>query len=70
MMLSEYLEVPGKIYKSKNILDSFCSNAQHLLRLALGGKIKRTLLGLVRIELIFFIAAPMVLCYHAMVHDF
>lgn len=30
MMLSEYLEVPGKIHKSKNILDAFCSTAQCL----------------------------------------
>jgi len=56
MMVSEYLEAPGKIYKSRNISDSHWSNAQHLLDLDSGGKIKRTLLGLVRIELIFWLS--------------
>lgn len=50
MMLSEYLEVPDKIYESKKILDSFGRNTQHVLRLVLdlGEKIKRILLGLVK----------------------
>lgn len=42
MIPSEYLDVPSKIFKSENTVDSFNNNAQCLQRLELGGKKKKT----------------------------
>lgn len=41
MIPSEYLDVPSKIFKSENTVDSFNNNAQCLQRLELGGKKKQ-----------------------------
>lgn len=45
MMLSKYLDVSGKIYRSKSSSDSFCSNAYCLPRVDVGGENQKVVPG-------------------------